>query len=49
MLGTFVRVERPMSDNDDITDICVCSGVGDTNGGHRVVLFNNKYYRKLLT
>ena len=45
MLGTFVRMEKPMSDNDDITELCICSGAGKVTGGHRVVLFNNKYFR----
>ena len=45
MLGTFVRMEKPMADNDDINDLCICSGAGKVTGGHRVVLFNNKYFR----
>ena len=45
MLGTFVRMEKPMADNDDINDLCICSGAGKITGGHRVVLFNNKYFR----
>ena len=51
MLGHFVRIEKPMTEGDDITDLCVCrSGSGNqadgNNGnGHRVVLFNNKYFR----
>ena len=45
MLGTFVRMEKPMADNDDINDLCICGGVGKVTGGHKVVLFNNKYFR----
>ena len=46
MLGTFVRMEKPMADNDDINDLCICSGAASkVTGGHRVVLFNNKYFR----
>jgi hypothetical protein len=38
-------MEKPMADNDDINDLCICSGAGKVTGGHRVVLFNNKYFR----
>ena len=34
-----------MADNDDINDLCICGGVGKVTGGHKVVLFNNKYFR----
>ena len=49
MLGTFVRMEKPMADNDDINDLCICSGAkSKITGGHRFVLFNNKYFRYYL-
>jgi len=38
MLGHYVRVEKPMEKDDDITDI--------TMTDKHVILYNNKYYRQ---
>ena len=45
MLGHFIRVEKPMAENDDIIDLCLTSTTSQDASGHIVILFNNSYFR----